>query len=199
MYIYSLKCEQNKYYVGRTNNVDIRYQQHLNGEGSQWTRKYKPISILNTYSSNSPFDEDKTTKELMVNYGIDNVRGGSYVTDFIPDDIKKVLQKELWACMNYCVRCGKPDHFIDQCKSRKDVNGTKLESKYKPKIKKNQDKPTVNQCKKCGRFGHVKKDCYATTKLDGSTIKIKKCSRCGRAGHLKKDCYAKTNKDNDII
>jgi len=195
MYIYSLKCEQDKYYVGRTNNVDTRYQQHVNGEGSQWTKKYKPLCLLSTYPSTSPFDEDKTTKELMVHYGIDNVRGGSYVTDFIPEDVKKVLQKELWASLNYCVRCGKPNHFIDQCKSRKDANGTPLEPKYKKHKSKTQ---TPNHCQKCGRFGHQKKDCFATTKLDGTIIK-KTCSRCGRLGHAKKDCYAKTTKDHQII
>src|SRR5438445_9325746 len=115
--IYSLKCEQDKYYVGRTDCIEKRYQQHLNGEGSQWTKKYKPLSILNTYPSTSPFDEDKTTKELMSVYGIDNVRGGSYVTDYIDISIKNVLQKELWSSLNYCIRCGKKDHFIDTCKS----------------------------------------------------------------------------------
>lgn len=194
--IYTLKCEQNKYYVGRTDNIINRYQQHLNGEGSQWTRQYKPLEILSTYQSTSLFDEDKTTKELMVKYGIDNVRGGSYVTDFIPNDVKKVLQKELWSCMNYCVRCGKPDHFIEQCQSRKDINGNKLEPKHKVK-KSNVNKP--NHCKKCGRFGHLKKDCRALTKLDGTAIKVKKCTRCQRIGHVKKDCYAKTDIHNNLL
>jgi hypothetical protein len=187
--IYTLKCEQGKYYVGRTDDVDKRYQQHLHGEGSQWTRKYKPHCVLNTYASTSPFDEDKTTKELMVQYGIDHVRGGSYVTDTIDPLIKNILQKELWSSMNYCIRCGKPDHFIDACKSRKDVNGNQLEPKLKSKNK--SKKPKVNQCKKCGRFGHQKKDCYAKTKLDGTVIKVNTCSQCHKPGHTKKNCYSK--------
>lgn len=43
--IYVLKLEQNKYYIGKSNNIDIRLNDHMNGNGSQWTKKYKPIEI----------------------------------------------------------------------------------------------------------------------------------------------------------
>lgn len=75
-YIYILKLKNNKYYIGKTNNVNNRYEQHLNGYGSSWTKKYKPLSILKKILSTSPFDEDKYVKEYMSKYGIDNVRGG---------------------------------------------------------------------------------------------------------------------------
>ena len=43
--IYILRCEGGRYYVGKSDNVMKRYQQHLSGSGSAWTRKYKPIAI----------------------------------------------------------------------------------------------------------------------------------------------------------
>ena len=46
--IYILKLNNNKYYVGKTNRtVNDRYQEHLDGNGSIWTKKYKPQSIIN--------------------------------------------------------------------------------------------------------------------------------------------------------
>jgi predicted GIY-YIG superfamily endonuclease len=77
--IYILRLEGGRYYVGKGDNVMNRYQQHLNGGGSAWTRKYKPISVVRIIPNSSPFEEDKQVKEYMAKYGIQNVRGGSYV------------------------------------------------------------------------------------------------------------------------
>ena len=77
--IYVLRLEGDRYYIGKSDNVMNRYQQHLNGNGSAWTRKYKPVSLEKTIENVSSFEEDKITKEYMSTYGIDKVRGGSYV------------------------------------------------------------------------------------------------------------------------
>ncbi len=86
--IYILKLEHGKYYVGKSDDVMKRYQQHLCGNGSAWTRRYKPISLEKTIEGVSSFEEDKITKEYMSKYGIENVRGGSYV-EIELDDIQK--------------------------------------------------------------------------------------------------------------
>ncbi len=62
--IYILKLEQNKYYIGKTNNPKLRLKQHINNNGSSWTKKYKPVSILKIHNNCDPFDEDKYTKML---------------------------------------------------------------------------------------------------------------------------------------
>ena len=59
--IYVLRLEGNRYYVGKSNDVVTRYQQHINGYGSAWTRKYKPISLEKTIKNVSSFEEDKIT------------------------------------------------------------------------------------------------------------------------------------------
>ena len=48
-FIYILKLKNNKYYISKTQNVENRYEQHLNGKGSSWTKKYKQISIIKKY------------------------------------------------------------------------------------------------------------------------------------------------------
>jgi len=69
-----------------------RYEQHIKGSGSAWTRKYKPVSLEKTIENVSSFEEDKVTKEYMSKYDIDKVRGGSYVevelSDFHTDALK---------------------------------------------------------------------------------------------------------------
>src|SRR3990170_8837053 len=136
MYVYILELENQKYYVGQTNNPQVRIEQHQHGEGSTWTLKHKPIKVLSVVQSTSPFDENNTTKMMMIQYGIDSVRGGSYCTEYIDPIQKALLQKELWGVNNCCIRCGYPWHFISECRKKIDVNGNKITLKsVKPKIK----------------------------------------------------------------
>lgn len=46
LYIYVLKCMNNKYYIGKTKNPTIRLDQHFNSHGSSWTKVHKPMSIV---------------------------------------------------------------------------------------------------------------------------------------------------------
>ena len=41
--VYVLRLEGGRYYIGKSDNVMNRYQQHLGGSGSAWTRKYRPV------------------------------------------------------------------------------------------------------------------------------------------------------------
>lgn len=38
-YMYILECSDGSYYVGSTNDIELRLQQHQNGEGSNHTKK----------------------------------------------------------------------------------------------------------------------------------------------------------------
>jgi predicted GIY-YIG superfamily endonuclease len=37
--IYALLLVEGKYYVGKTYNLDLRFQEHNSGYGSEWTKK----------------------------------------------------------------------------------------------------------------------------------------------------------------
>ena len=80
VYIYVLKLQNNKYYVGKTMNPSFRMESHFNENGSAWTRKYKPIQLESLIPDCDDYDEDKYTKKYMDKYGIENVRGGSFVS-----------------------------------------------------------------------------------------------------------------------
>jgi len=44
--MYILRCSNGQYYTGSTNNLELRLQQHQNGEGANFTRKYLPIKLV---------------------------------------------------------------------------------------------------------------------------------------------------------
>ena len=114
--IYILKLNDNKYYIGKTNRtVKERYQEHSDGIGSFWTKKYKPLSIVKQIENSSPFDEDRYVKEYMAIYGIDNVRGGSYSQEELNDETIKFLRNELRTSNNECYKCGSTSHFVSEC------------------------------------------------------------------------------------
>jgi predicted GIY-YIG superfamily endonuclease len=125
--IYVLKLQGGKYYVGKSNDVIGRYQQHMSGQGSAWTKKHKPMSLLECKSEMSPFEEDKVVKEYMAKYGSDNVRGGAYVTEELDEIQEYNLQKELWAASDCCTQCGRKGHFVKNCYAKNDINGNSLE------------------------------------------------------------------------
>jgi predicted GIY-YIG superfamily endonuclease len=115
VFIYILKLQNGKWYIGKTNNVFTRYAQHKEGRGSAWTRIHKPIKVHFSYEQKSPFDEDKTTKEYMAKYGIQNVRGGAFVKPTLPNNVVQELQREIWMATDCCFHCGSPDHFGKHC------------------------------------------------------------------------------------
>jgi putative endonuclease len=49
-FVYILLCEDNSLYTGSTNNLEKRFQDHLKGKGSKYTRSHKPLKIV--YSEN---------------------------------------------------------------------------------------------------------------------------------------------------
>ena len=189
--LYVLRLEGGRYYVGKSDHVMKRYQQHLEGSGSAWTRKYPPVSLEKTIEHASPFEEDKVTKEYMSRYGVDKVRGGSYVELELSESQTDALQRELWAAKDLCTRCGRSGHFVKDCRAKTVVSGRAIEYEeddekvlqmvleyLQQESSKGREKPSaVKGAAKGATKGATKKACY----------------RCGRPGHYSPDCYARTH------
>ena len=75
--VYTLKLENDCYYVGYSENLNRRLYQHFNGEGSKWCKLHKPIE-LHSVMIGGKNEESVETLRLMEVHGKDNVRGGSY-------------------------------------------------------------------------------------------------------------------------
>ena len=195
--IYVLRLQGGRYYIGKSDNVMNRYQQHLNGSGSAWTRKYTPVSLEKTITNVSPFEEDKITKEYMSKYGIDKVRGGSYVEMELSEFHMDALKMEIWGAKDLCTKCGRKGHWAKDCYAKTDASGNKIEYE--------EDDTVEWGCEYCDRTfatefgcGVHEKSCkekntqtryvkQAAGKKEGA------CYRCGRQGHYSPECYARTH------
>ena len=177
-YIYALKLKNNKYYVGKTNVPDMRLEQHQAGEGASWTKLYEPVEVLYVQPSTSVFDEDLHVKNLMLQYGIETTRGGSYSSIVLSESQLDVLIKEMCSAKNLCFICAESGHFASNCPNQK---------KVKKKVKKMDYDKNV-ECTRCGRRGHNKSHCMTKTKANGKEIKVPHCSYCGSSKHNKKSC-----------
>jgi predicted GIY-YIG superfamily endonuclease len=94
--VYVLKCSYNKYYVGKTTlDPNTKFLQHLSSNNTcQFTNEYSPLAIIHTQQTINPLDEDSITKKYMMEFGIDNVRGGSYINSVLEDWQIKSLENE---------------------------------------------------------------------------------------------------------
>ena len=45
-YMYILLCADGTYYTGSTKNLELRLQQHQQGEGANYTRKRLPVELI---------------------------------------------------------------------------------------------------------------------------------------------------------
>ncbi|MCB0463371.1 MAG: GIY-YIG nuclease family protein [Flavobacteriaceae bacterium] len=59
-----LECSNGSYYVGSTINLELRYEQHQNGEGSNHTKKYLPVTLV--YHEEFPRIDDAFYREKQV-------------------------------------------------------------------------------------------------------------------------------------
>ncbi len=151
VFIYILQLENNKYYVGKTSNPEFRIESHFNSNGSVWTRKFKPIKLLELISNCDDYDEDKYTLKSMEKYGIINVRGGSFCEIKLSSDNISTINKMINSSTNSCYICGSNKHFANKCDKNEDDN-----------LKEFENLLTDNDlCFRCYRKGHYASKCYA--------------------------------------
>ena len=210
VYIYVLQLQQNKYYVGKTNNPPVRLDAHFDAGGSAFTKRYKPLQIHALIPDCSDHDEQRVTQEYMGKHGIQQVRGGPWTRILLSDEEEEFIQKLLDSSADKCYTCGSKGHFANQCPSRK--------SQKKPQHKPKKNKYDMWECQFCGKEFDSKKGCNFHENVhcskrrnvskgydlardlkdelyesssdeyeDDSVI----CYRCGRGGHYATTCKEK--------
>jgi hypothetical protein len=191
--IYVLRLQQGKYYVGKSQDLKQRLEDHRLGTGSSWTSRYPLLDLMEIIPMTSEFDEDNQTIRLMGRFGIDNVRGGSFNQVQLDQHTRDVIQKMLRSADDTCFGCGKKGHFISSCPNRDRQNVEDGRDRQNVEDDRNATL-TVNEekfCDRCGR-NHAIELCYAKTMNFGGPIV---CMRCCRSGHIMTECYAKTTID----
>jgi len=119
LYIYILKLESDKYYVGKTFNPDNRISDHFNNSGSEWTKIYKPIEVVEIINNCESYDEDKYTIKYMESKGIENVRGGTFSQVKLPQQQIDIINIMIKSANDNCFSCGQYGHFIQNCITNK--------------------------------------------------------------------------------
>lgn len=126
MFIYVLLLRDKKYYVGKSSNVEQRFLQHLQGNGSIWTSIHEPVRVIQVQRATPQVSEDQVVKSYMRKHGVDNVRGGSYSQVSFDYHTRRFLQREVASSTDACFRCGRRSHFVVNCYARTHVDGTIL-------------------------------------------------------------------------
>ena len=170
--IYVLQLEKGKYYVGKTKDPYFRIKSHFNSNGSKWTQLYKPLKILELKRNCDDYDEDKVTRQYMDKYGIDNVRGGSFVSVKLDKSVIHTLQQMEIGTNDKCFKCGEKGHFAKDCNYEDDED---------------EDEEVII-CKRCGEIINKKLGCSLHGKWGGFR-RVKK-------GYFAKECK---DEDEEVI
>jgi len=224
VYIYVLKLQKNKYYVGKTTNPQFRIETHFKTGGSAFTKRYKPIQVLEIRQDCTDHDEQRVTQEYMAKYGIQDVRGGPWSQILLSDAQEECIQQILNSESDACYTCGEQGHFVNECPQGK--QGTEVMETSKD----------VWSCEFCGKGFDSKKGCsyhenvhcskrrakstnrmynsspkryydpgddlwdeLNATDSDSDSDEEVSCYRCGHEGHYATTCYAKRNINGYLI
>ncbi len=131
----------------------------------------------------------------MDKYGIDNVRGGSYVSIKLDQATINVLQKMNNTIKDTCFNCHKVGHYAQYCPTKKGRKEKKKEKELDGlficgicNTQFTSSKLFNNHKCKTGLFDDFESESESESEIG--------CFKCGRDSHYASECYAKTPKKN---
>ena len=122
--VYVIKLNSNKYYVGKSNNIKNRIDQHKSFNKCAEFVKINggvksQIPTLTPYEENHNDWEKRETIVRMLKHGYNNVRGWEYTncTDLTIFDYH-AIRKEIIGSTDRCRKCGGIGHMANKCSNQ---------------------------------------------------------------------------------
>lgn len=159
--VYILRLEEGKYYIGKTINLDSRLAAHFGGNGAVWTKKYRPLELVEKMPGDEVI-ENNYTLQYMKKYGIDNVRGGTFCQLVLPQSSITTINRIINANENKCYTCGESGHYANNCPK-------KIVICYKcNKSGHYSNACTELYCTSCKILGHTEDICQTTKTIENT-------------------------------
>jgi hypothetical protein len=169
MHLYILELEQNKFFIGEITSIskeelEIYFKEILyncdDNNVKVWLEKYNPIDVLDSFEIMDKYDVDTYVYKYMYQYGIDNVRGGSFTeTDLSTENIIIINHMIKKYGNEVCMICNENDHVAKNC----------FKLKFHQKQQKNN---TIKDCFKFHQKQQINTNIHINT--DTSLIYVNK-------------------------
>ena len=201
--VYVLQLAGGFWYVGKTRRpVAERFAEHARGDGSEWTRLHAPVAVAQTLRSPDRFAEDTHVRELMLQHGIDRVRGGSFCRVVLPDYQRRSLTEELRSGDDACFACGERGHMAGRCPRLRQGGSTgDLERRVEGSGGglERQGEGSRRGGGGGGGSGPEMRRVPGVPRLPARARETGECYRCGRTSHWVADCYASTDVNGEPL
>lgn len=105
--LFLLELEHGKFYAGASSDPVKALEEcreRLGSLGSQWTQIHRPVRLREVVRVARVEDLDVYVRKWMLEYGVENVRGGSWSSVRLTDKDRQVLCSELTK-QRGCVVC----------------------------------------------------------------------------------------------
>ena len=120
--IYVLKTLSGLYYVGKSNNIGARIQEHRSGAGASCLdgSPFQVLPSLLTSGSSADLEswERNETLQRMRAHGIENVRGWMFTSRELTEAHRQDAFHQICEKFDLCRRCGRGTHFAERCYAR---------------------------------------------------------------------------------
>ena len=125
--VYCLTDSDGKIYVGKSENIPERINDHRMGEGTRFLGPNLQKIAPETTPIPSDLEswERNETLAMMYKHGIEKVRGWMFTTTRLSDDQKQDAFSQICEKLDLCRKCGRDSHFVNSCFARSKADWAK--------------------------------------------------------------------------